>query len=95
MAYCIYILASRKRGTLYVGMTNDLPNQVLRHKAGTGSVFTQRYKVRRLVYYEQYDDVRDAIQREKSLKRYARAWKLNLIEENNPDWRDLSADFTA
>lgn len=95
MAYCIYILASRKRGTLYVGVTNDLPNRVLRHKAGTGSVFTQRYKVRRLVYYEQYDDVRDAIQREKSLKRYARAWKLNLIEENNPDWRDLSADFTA
>ena len=95
MAYCTYILASRRRGTLYVGVTNDLPNKVLQHRAGTGSVFTKRYKVHLLVYYEHYDDVRDAIQREKSLKRYARAWKINLIEENNPDWKDLSADFTA
>jgi putative endonuclease len=95
MAYCTYILASKKRGTLYVGVTNDLPNRVLQHKAGTGSTFTRRYNVHRLVYYEQYDDVRDAIQREKSLKRYARAWKINLIEENNPDWRDMSDDFTA
>ena len=95
MAYCTYILASRQRGTLYVGVTNDLPNRVLQHRAGTGSVFTKRYKAHLLVYYEPYDDVRDAIQREKSLKRYARAWKINLIEENNPDWKDLSADFTA
>ena len=95
MAYCTYILASRKRGTLYIGVTNDLPNRVLQHRAGTGSVFTRRYKVHLLVYYEQFDDVRDAIQREKSLKRYARAWKINLIEENNSDWKDLSADFTA
>jgi len=95
MAYCTYILASKKNGTLYVGVTGDLPNRVLQHKAGTGSAFTRRYKVHRLVYYEQYDDVRDAIQREKSLKRYARAWKINLNEEHNPGWKDLSADFTA
>jgi len=95
MAYCTYILASGKNGTLYVGVTNDLPNRVLQHRAGTGSGFTIRYKVHWLVYYEQYDDVRDAIQREKSIKRYRRAWKINLIEEQNPDWKDLSADFTA
>ena len=78
-----------------MGATNDLPSRVLQHQAGTGSAFARRYKVHWLVYYEQYDDVRDAIQREKSLKRNARAWKINLIEENNPDWKDLSDDFTA
>ncbi len=95
MAYCTYILASGRHGTLYVGVTGDLPNRVLQHRAGTGSAFTRRYNVHRLVYYEQYDDVRDAIQREKSIKRYRRAWKINLIEQQNSDWADLFADFTA
>ncbi len=95
MIYCTYILAPKKNGTLYVGVTNDLPNRVLRHRAGTGSTFTRRYNVHLLVYYEQYDDVRDAIQREKSIKRYPRAWKINLIEERNPNWKDLFAHFSA
>jgi putative endonuclease len=95
MAYYTYVLASKRHGTLYTGVTNDIVNRVQQHKNGIGSSFTARYRVHLLVYYEVFDDVRDAIQREKSIKHYIRQWKINLIEKDNPDWRDLSEEFTA
>ena len=95
MAYYTYVLASKRLGTLYTGVTNDIVNRVQQHKNGIGSSFTARYRVHLLVYYEVFDDVRDAIQREKAIKRYYRQWKINLIEKDNPDWRDLSEEFTA
>ena len=90
--YWVYILASRRNGTLYIGVTNDLSRRVWEHKEGR-SEFTGRYGVRMLVYYESYPDVRNAIQREKNLKKWPRRWKLALIEGSNRDWRDLYADL--
>jgi len=89
MAFFVYMLASRQRGTLYVGVTNSLATRVHQHRAGEGSGFTKRYKVTRLVYYETYDAPEEAIAREKRLKRWPRAWKIQAIEKFNPDWRDL------
>lgn len=89
----VYILASKRNGTLYVGVTNDLIARIFQHKQGTGSVFTRRHKVNMLVWYETCDMVTDAIQRETSLKRWPRRWKLALIEKTNPGWKDLSLDF--
>ena len=88
-AYWTYIIASRPYGTLYVGVTNGLIRRVEQHRAGTGSSFTRKHKVHRLVWYEEFVDVRDAIQREKSLKEWPRQWKINLIERTNPHWEDL------
>jgi putative endonuclease len=88
-AYWTYNLASRPRGTLYVGVTNGLPFRVRQHRDGVGSKFTAKYGVHTLVWYEQFGDIELAIQREKSLKRYTRAWKINLIELSNPHWVDL------
>ncbi len=85
----VYILASRRNGTLYIGVTNDLSRRVFEHREGRGSAFTRKYGVRMLVWYETYDMVTDAIQRETSLKRWPRKWKLDLIERFNPDWTDL------
>ena len=85
----VYILASRRKGTLYIGVTNDLSRRVFEHREGRGSAFTRKYGVRMLVWYETYDMVTDAIQRETSLKRWPRKWKLDLIERFNPDWTDL------
>ena len=88
--YWVYILlASKPRGTLYIGMTNSLLVRVQMHRDGDGSRFTSRYGVRLLVYYEAFGLVEEAIQREKSLKRYLRQWKINLIERENPNWVDL------
>ena len=87
--YYVYILASCRNGTLYVGMTNDLARRTFEHREGAAAIFTKRYGVGLLVYYESYQDVRDAIAREKALKKWRRAWKLQLIETNNPQWRDL------
>ena len=89
--YYVYILASKKGGTLYIGVTNDLFARVHAHKIGKASVFTRRYAVNRLVWYEEFPIVPLAIQRETSMKRWPRAWKIALIEERNPDWKDLSA----
>ena len=89
----VYILASKRNGTLYIGVTNDLAARVFAHREGRGSVLTRRYGVRHLVWYEIYDMVVDAIQRETSLKRWPRKWKLELIEKNNPDWNDLYDSF--
>ena len=90
--YYVYILASRRNGTLYIGVTNNLENRVRLHKEGTGSTFTRKYGVSRLVYFEQYEDIRVAIARETRLKKYKRAWKMNLIQRGNIEWNDL-ADY--
>jgi putative endonuclease len=86
----VYILASGKNGTLYIGVTNNLAERVQAHRDGNASVFTKRYSVTRLVWYEEYPVVPAAIQRETSLKRWKREWKIALIEKVNPDWDDLS-----
>ena len=85
----VYMMADRARGTIYIGVTNSLGRRVPEHRDGTGSRFTARYAVRRLVWYEEHFDVRDAIQREKSLKRWPRQWKIDLIEKTNPNWNEL------
>ena len=85
----VYILASRRNGTLYVGMTNDLLRRVWEHKQELVDSFTKKYRVHSLVWYEAAESPAAAIQREKQLKHWRRAWKLSLIEEGNPTWRDL------
>ena len=89
-SYYVYILASRKHGTLYVGVTNDLRARLELHRSGKGSEFVRKYGVTRLVYIEEYSSPEEAIRREKQLKNWRRDWKIRLIEENNPDWSDLS-----
>ena len=89
MSYYVYILASKIGGTLYIGVTNDLIRRVFEHKSKFVRGFTKKYDVIRLVYYEQYDDIGTAIQREKRLKKWNRQWKIRLIEERNPNWNDL------
>ncbi|MGB5485430.1 MAG: GIY-YIG nuclease family protein [Parasphingorhabdus sp.] len=88
-AYHVYILASRRNGTLYIGVTGNLAARIFAQKNGKGSEFTEKYRVTKLVYIETFTDVRDAIVREKALKKWNRGWKLRLIEESNPDWDDL------
>ena len=87
--YYVYILASRKHGTLYIGVTNDLVRRVYQHKTHAARGFTARYGVHLLVWFECYDDVINAISREKELKNWRREWKINLIESSNPNWVDL------
>ena len=91
--YYVYILASKRNGTMYVGMTNDLTRRVYEHKSGLIEGFTKKYIVDKLVYFESTADVNEAILREKRLKKWKRQWKIELIEKSNPDWRDLSVDF--
>lgn len=88
-AYYVYILASKRNGTLYIGVTNDLIRRVFEHKQGLGSLFTKKYHVNKLVHFEQTGDVEAALIREKQLKKWDRKWKLELIEKSNPEWRDL------
>ncbi|MEO4001455.1 GIY-YIG nuclease family protein [Mesorhizobium sp. CAU 1732] len=85
----VYMLASQKRGTIYIGVTNDLGRRIPEHRDGTGSKFAAKHGALRLVWYEEHFDIRDAIQRETSLKRYLRQWKIDLIEKTNPDWNEL------
>src|SRR5262249_51397793 len=89
-SFFVYILASKKNGTLYVGVTNNLARRVAEHKARLVPGFTQKYGVDRLVYFEAFGSILEARAREHLLKRWRRAWKIALIEELNPDWRDLS-----
>lgn len=89
MPHYVYILASRRNGTLYTGSTTDIERRIGEHRSGAGSHFTAQYKVFRLVYVEAHDDWEDAHRREHRIKRWRRQWKLNLIEATNPDWRDL------
>jgi len=91
--FYIYMLASHRNGTLYIGMTNDLLRRVSEHKSGLVEGFTKKYGVQMLVWCEVAESASSAIQREKQLKRWRRNWKLRLIEESNPEWRDLFDDF--
>jgi putative endonuclease len=94
-SYAVYILASGTNGTLYIGVTGDLERRVAEHRDGAVPGFTRRYGVKRLIHYEQFGDVNEAIAREKQLKKWNRAWKLNLIERDNPHWDDLAAAWFA
>lgn len=95
MTFYVYILASDRNGTLYVGVTNDLIRRVGEHKRAEVSGFTKRYGVKKLVYFESGDDPTAAIQREKHIKKWYRRWKIELIETHNPDWHDLAPGLIA
>jgi len=90
----VYMLASKRNGTLYTGVTNDLLSRVSDHKEGVGSNFTRKYGVTWLVWFEFHETIESAIQRETSIKRWRRKWKLDLIEAKNPDWQDLFEELT-
>lgn len=87
--YTVYILTNKAHGTLYIGVTGGLDDRMERHKDGKGSKFTRKYNLTKLVYFEEFQYVQDAIAREKQLKRWHRKWKINLIEKENPTWKDL------
>jgi putative endonuclease len=91
--YFVYILASRRNGTLYVGVTNDLIRRMSAHKGKFVPGFTRKYRVDKLVYFEEHTSILEARARERSLKRWSRAWKLALIEKTNPQWRDLTDEL--
>jgi len=94
LAYYVYLLASRRDGTLYLGGTNDLVRRVYEHKTKTVRGFSARYGVNRLVWFEIYDDPVTAITREKEMKKWRRVWKIRLIEAANPEWKDLYETIT-
>ena len=89
----VYILASRKDGTLYTGVTSNLPRRAWEHRDGVVAGFTKRYRVKRLVYVEEHTTAEAAIKREKAIKSWPRRWKIDLIEKDNPDWFDLYHRF--
>ena len=90
---CVYLLASRRSGTLYAGVTSNLLARIQQHRIGLVRGFTRNYGVKLLVWFEQHPTMHSAITREKQIKKWNRAWKLDLIEAGNPDWRDLAEDF--
>ncbi|WP_421990691.1 GIY-YIG nuclease family protein [Qipengyuania sp.] len=90
---CVYILASQRNGTLYVGVTSDLESRIHQHRTDAADGFSKHYGVKRLVWFEVHEEMEPAIIREKQLKKWNRAWKLRLIEETNPQWHDLAEDF--
>ncbi len=92
---CVYILASARNGTLYIGVTSNLVKRVFEHRTDAVDGFTRRYNVHTLVWYELHETMESAITREKTLKEWRRAWKLELIERSNRRWRDLFADIMA
>ena len=87
--YFVYLLASQRYGTIYTGVTNNLARRIYEHKNDLVKGFTKKYSVKQLVYYETHDDIREAIAREKIIKKWRREWKINLIERDNPYWLDL------
>ena len=89
----VYLLASKRNGTLYVGVTSDLPGRIYQHKHRKVSGFTKQYSIYKLVWFEPHETMEAAITREKQIKEWKRAWKLELIEKMNPDWRDLYEDI--
>lgn len=91
--YFVYILASKKNGTLYIGVTNNLVRRVFEHRQDIIDGFTKKYKVHMLVYYEHVNDIYSAIEREKTIKKWNRKWKIDLIEKSNPNWNDLYHDL--
>jgi len=92
--YFVYMLASKKNGTLYIGITNNLIKRVYEHRNNLVEGFTKRYGVHKLIYYEIYSDIYDAIEREKRMKKWNRGWKINLIKKSNPNWEDLYLNLT-
>lgn len=92
---CVYILASRERGTLYIGVTSDLPRRMWQHRTGQVAGFTRQYTVTRLVWFEVHQEMLAAIAREKRLKAWKRAWKIELVESSNPGWVDLYPEISA
>ena len=93
MTYYVYILANKRNGTLYTGVTNNLEYRMFQHKNIIGSKFTSKYSVDMLMYYEETDDIGESIHRDKQLKKWKRAWKMSLIEESNPSWKDLAEEW--
>ena len=93
--YSVYIMASQRNGTLYTGVTSDLVRRVSEHRLGVVKGFTKQYGVKTLVWYESMNDINAAIQREKNIKAWKRKWKLELIEKNNPEWKDLWEEITG
>ncbi|MXP09103.1 GIY-YIG nuclease family protein [Pseudoblastomonas halimionae] len=89
---CVYILASKRNGTSYIGVTSDLPGRIHQHRSGTFEGFSQRHDVKTLVWFEVHATMETAIQREKRLKKWERDWKRRLVEDGNPEWRDLAED---
>ena len=87
--FCVYILASQRNGTLYIGVTSNLVQRIWQHKQGIVDGFTKKYGLKTLVHFEVHDTAESAITREKQIKKWERAWKLRLVEENNPEWKDL------
>jgi putative endonuclease len=94
MAFSVYMLASKRNGTLYIGMTDDLLKRVWLHRKGVLPGFTREYGVKNLVWYETHESRESAILRERQMKKWNRDWKLNLIESSNPNWRDLGESLT-
>jgi putative endonuclease len=95
MNCAVYLLASQRNGTLYTGVTSDLVKRVYQHKHDLADGFTRRYGVKMLVWYELTTDIGSAIQREKQIKKWNRLWKLRLVDQNNPEWRDLYSDIVG
>jgi len=91
--YYVYITASKQNGTLYIGVTSDLLKRIYQHKTEVFDGFSKKYKADKLVFFEETSSIESAIQREKQLKKWNRAWKMRLIEEKNPAWKDLYGDF--
>ena len=89
MSAWVYIMSNRKDGVLYIGVTADLSRRIVQHREGKGSAFCRRYGLKRLVYAEEHDSIEEAIAREKAMKAWKRAWKIELIEGENPEWDDL------
>ena len=92
--YYLYILSNKYNGTLYIGVTNDLERRMFEHKNKLIEGFTKKYSLNRLIYFETFQYINDAIKREKNMKKWKRQWKINLIEEENPNWQDLSKDWS-
>ncbi|MFA7171451.1 MAG: GIY-YIG nuclease family protein [Candidatus Paceibacterota bacterium] len=92
-SYFVYILASQRNGTLYIGVTSNIARRIWEHKEGSIEGFTKKYNVKILVYVERIEDIKTAIAREKQLKKWNRSWKIRLIEKNNPNWKDLSGEL--
>ncbi|MCP5241075.1 MAG: GIY-YIG nuclease family protein [Zoogloeaceae bacterium] len=90
---CVYLLASKRNGTLYVGVTSNLAQRIWQHKEGVAEGFTKEHGVKTLVWYEVHESMESAIAREKAIKEWRREWKLSLIEKQNPEWRDLYAEI--
>lgn len=95
MPLFVYVMASGRNGTLYIGVTNDLARRAFEHRSGAVDGFSKKYGTKLLVYYEAYETPREAIEREKRFKKWNRKWKLRVIEAFNPDWRDLWDDLNA